>query len=502
MRLLRYVTMACASTAIASTFGCGGDGNGGNRPKTEAELCEGVSDPCLGIATGPGAGDRPMTERLQGAFLQAQDMAEATVVIGRGTFDIGRELSLMNVDDVTVRGQGPGPQVYESEESNVPPDEPPSGPSTVLDFADASGGGGAGIKAEGGTGFTLENIAVEDTGADGVFVNSVTNVTLRNVRMEWTNGPDMNNGKYSIYPLKCENVLVENVTAIGASDAGIYVGQSANIIVRDSRTEANVAGIQIENSLDSEVYNNVTTGNSGGLMVFDLPGKEKQKNGARHRIHDNTVIANNQANFAAMGAFVNILPAGLGSLIMGTADVEFFDNEIRDNQTGNLAVVSYFIAGNPAADTEYIPFPTSVYVHDNTFSGGGDMPDTSSDAGLALQIFTSQALSSEDPIPHMAFDDVAPGDDPLGLGSRYMNVTPVMGTPDETENPQYICFQGNEFEDDQPQFLDLDAGAIDFADPINTIDQASPTTDISPFGCEGRRQSEVTLPMGGPGTGG
>ena len=68
--------------------------------------------------------------------------------------------------------------------------------------------------------------------------------------------------------MQCDNVLIENCTAIGASDAGIYVGQSNRIIVRNSIAHQNVAGIEIENSLNADVFDNVATGNTGGILVF------------------------------------------------------------------------------------------------------------------------------------------------------------------------------------------------------------------------------------------
>ena len=77
-------------------------------------------------------------------------------------------------------------------------------------------------------------------GADGV--------VFRRVRVEWTNGPSSENGAYGLYPVECRNVLIEECVAIGASDAGIYVGQSVDVIVRRSRAEYNVAGIEIENT--------------------------------------------------------------------------------------------------------------------------------------------------------------------------------------------------------------------------------------------------------------
>ena len=50
-----------------------------------------------------------------------------------------------------------------------------------------------------------------------------------------------------IYPVSSKQVLIEECVAIAASDAGIYVGQSQDAIIRGCRAEYNVAGIEIEN---------------------------------------------------------------------------------------------------------------------------------------------------------------------------------------------------------------------------------------------------------------
>ena len=44
--------------------------------------------------------------------------------------------------------------------------------------------------------------------------------------------------------------------SIGASDAGIYVGQSSQVVVRTSRAERNVAGFELENTKGAELYDN------------------------------------------------------------------------------------------------------------------------------------------------------------------------------------------------------------------------------------------------------
>ena len=84
-------------------------------------------------------------------------------------------------------------------------------------------------------------------------------------------GLHASNGAYGIYPVESTNVLIDGVKVSGASDAGIYVGQSrANHRPQfDCRSEC-------RRDRDREqprcaVEDNVATRNTGGILVFDLP---------------------------------------------------------------------------------------------------------------------------------------------------------------------------------------------------------------------------------------
>ncbi len=89
----------------------------------------------------------------------------------------------------------------------------------------------------------------------------------------------------------------------GSSDAGIYVGQSTNIIVRRNKVWENVAGIEIENSINADVYDNEATNNTGGILVFSLPDLPI-KNGRDARVFRNKILDNNHPNFAPEGTIV------------------------------------------------------------------------------------------------------------------------------------------------------------------------------------------------------
>ena len=131
---------------------------------------------------------------------------------------------------------------------------------TILDFSNQlSGAQGLSVTSDN---VTLQDFAIQNAKGDAIKVKGVTNIKFLRVKTEWTNGPNSDNGAYGLYPVESKNVLIDGCIAIGASDAGIYVGQSQNIIVRNSRAEFNVAGIEIENSYFADVYNNIATNNT------------------------------------------------------------------------------------------------------------------------------------------------------------------------------------------------------------------------------------------------
>ena len=161
----------------------------------------------------------------------------------------------------------------------------------------------------------LTEVAEEHATADGIKVEGTEDATFRAIRVEWERGPHTENGAYGIYPVQVTDVLVEDSRVRGSSDAGIYVGQSKNIIVRRNVAWENVAGIEIENSTGADVYENEAYGNSGGLLVFSLP-ELPVKDGRDSRVWNNHVHDNNHPNFGKEGAIVSTLPPGSGVIVM------------------------------------------------------------------------------------------------------------------------------------------------------------------------------------------
>ena len=246
---------------------------------------------------------------------------------------------------------------------------------------------------------TLSDFAVVNAKGDAIKAKGVDNIKFIKVKTEWTGGPKETNGAYGLYPVESTNILIDNCVAIGASDAGIYVGQSQNIIVKNSRAEFNVAGIEIENSYFADVFNNIATNNTGGILVFDLPGLPQQ--GGHHvRVFNNKIINNNTDNFAPEGNIVGEVPRGTGVIVQANSLVDIFENTIGENETINIAIVTY---PYETEDESYNPHPRNVQIYNNTFGKSGYRPDLET-GELAKMLFE---LSGGD-MPDIFWDGVVP----------------------------------------------------------------------------------------------
>jgi parallel beta-helix repeat protein len=251
---------------------------------------------------------------------------------------------------------------------------------TILDFTGQLGAGEGLLVTSDDV--VLRDFAVENTRGDGIKSRGADRIVYHRIRVEWTAGPRTENGAYGIYPVESEHVLVDAVIVRGASDAGIYVGQSRNIVVRDSVAVENVAGIEIENCYNADVHDNVASQNTGGILVFDLPGLPQQ-GGHSVRIFDNIVINNMTRNFAPTGNIVASVPAGTGVIIMANRDVEVFGNIFDGNGTADIMVTGYRYG---PATPGYRPLPMRIRTLDNLHGRTGFQPDLPGGEQLAAAV--------------------------------------------------------------------------------------------------------------------
>lgn len=350
------------------------------------------------IKTGPAA-----TDEMVAAMIQ---MAPGDVMqFDCGFFDLHSTLQLTNTEDVKVKGCGKDKTVLSFKANNSP----------------------EGILAVNVHGVTIEDLTVLDTGGNGIEFRAVDHGTIRRVRAFWSTGggresatpvtadnyatamqvactdpatqnpdapenmfgdttsPDYTvspkSGRYGIYPVSSENILIEETESVGASDAGIYVGQTNTAIIRNSRAAFNVFGFEIENVQGGEYQNNIAECNTGGFLVYDLDGLRQY--GDRSRMYGNISRNNNTYNFTS-GGFVGNVPPGSGMITLSYDRIDIFDNVFENNNTGGIIHASYelFPEGAGRPDEKRIDWYTEgVHIFRNKFINNGNNlpPPTTND---------------------------------------------------------------------------------------------------------------------------
>lgn len=217
-----------------------------------------------------------------------------------------------------------------------------------------------------GSNFVIENFDIQHYIANGVVAQHARNVTFRNLKITDT-------GLYGVYPVSCTGVTIEKCVATGIADAALYVGQSRDILVRDSEAYNNVTGIEIENSINAVVENNYVHDNTGGILVFVLPNNPS-KVGRDCIVRNNRVINNNHPNFANPNSIVANVPPGTGVLVMAAKNTEVTGNEIRGNDCYGVGVFSLEVSFPKGTVFDVGPTPEDTFIHGNTYSDNGRNP--------------------------------------------------------------------------------------------------------------------------------
>lgn len=323
-----------------------------------------------------------------------------TIVLPEGHFMFSKSLTMDGKSGIVIRGQGME--------------------KTILSFKNQTEGA-QGILITNGTDIVLEDFAVEDAKGDNIKVSDTRGITFRRIRSSWSAGPSMANGAYALYPVLCKHVVIEECKAIGSSDAGIYVGQSDSVIIRNNQAYWNVAGIESENSRWVEIYGNEAYDNTGGILIFDLPGLTQY--GHHTKVFENNVHDNNHENFATPGNVVASIPPGTGFMILATHDLEMTNNIIKNNKTVGTGIISYemvaainegiaeqgasvggvqTVNNNYRLDSLYNPYPYRIHIHHNTYENSHWFPALGHDIG---KLFVVKSFLSP---PDIVFDGIRP----------------------------------------------------------------------------------------------
>lgn len=348
-----------AATSAATVIGGSGAGTGagtaagaGTAGVTGTGGASAVQTPrTYTICPGPNA-----TRDTLVAFFDARE--GDTIAFCAGRYELSTGLILNNKRGITIKGAGRD--------------------RTILNFSGSDAA--EGLNVSHADGIVMQGFTVEDTPGNSIRVFRSRFVTFRDVRARWSDyatcstrldAPNScsRHGAYGLYPVLCQHVLIEDSEAFGASDAGIYVGQTSDVIVRRTRAEYNVAGFEFENTYRAEFVDNIATNNTGGFLIFDLPGLAQY--GEKNLVHGNRAFNNNFPNFAPAGNIVGNVPKGTGMLVLASDQLEIYDNEISDHDTLGLGIVNYGLIDPNEPDLRYDFYPEGIAVHGNRFRDNG-----------------------------------------------------------------------------------------------------------------------------------
>jgi parallel beta-helix repeat protein len=415
----------------------------------------GTSDPLGsgGIVT-PGGGGGAKTYRIcpgpdaqKEALIAFFDAHEGdTIEFCEGDFDFTTGLIMTGKRGITVKGAGMR--------------------KTILSFKNSPSQDGISINQV--DGFTIQDLTVYDAQGNGVRVFRSKHIIFRGVKIGWSNAdpeaPNYDatmeswsaNGAYAFYPVVSRYILIEDSVSVGSSDAGVYIGQSSDILVRRTEAFHNVAGFEFENTYRAEYVDNLAHHNVGGFLVFDLPGRVQF--GEKNLVHRNKSFSNNIPQFAPRGSIVAVIPPGTGMLVAAADQVEFYDNEIYDNKTVGLAIVNYGLADPSEGSTNYDFFPEGIHVYNNTFRDNAYDP--------ALPDLERSSCQGGPGIP-TGFP--GPGDDPACMSDNATVLPLVLMVKNAGKSAHIIWDGGEDVPNDCAEFpVDRDGIPLNEPNPNET----------------------------------
>ena len=92
-------------------------------------------------------------------------------------------------------------------------------------------------------------------------------------------------------------------------------------------------------------------------------------------MRNNRVIENNHENYGNKNAIVGQVPVGGGILVMAADNVQVTGNEIRGNNSYDVAVTSVEISYPKGTQFDVGPTPENVFVFGNKYEKNGQKPD-------------------------------------------------------------------------------------------------------------------------------
>ena len=228
-----------------------------------------------------------------------------------------------------------------------------------------------GISGASVEGFSLSGFTVRGFEQHGVHLTCVESFWL-------TDNVVDGNRVYGLFPIASRNGILANNEAMNtSSDAAIYIGQSANVLITANRVHDNLLGIEVENSRNCSVTGNEVYGNTLGILVDLLPFLElnTQQNTlvSLNEVHDN-----NRPSTAQPDDLLGVFPPGIGILLTAADTTAVRNNIVTANQFAGIGVVSdclaFALLGQPCDGLGIDPQSDGNRIIGNTVRGNATHP--------------------------------------------------------------------------------------------------------------------------------
>ncbi len=216
--------------------------------------------------------------------------------------------------------------------------------NTVLDFS-AQKDGAQAILARGWD-IRLKGFSIIAPIGDGLVIRNSARVSLEDIYVDMNRPGGSKNGAYGIYPVRSQHISMRNLKATGASDAGIYLGQSKFAIISNCEAYQNVAGINIENSVHVSVENNHLHHNTTGIFTTSLPDMIYPFS-EDLQFKSNVIENNNGKNFSTKGTLMHGITPGIGMLLIATHNAQIAENKFNGNKIQDVLIDDYYYLNRP-----------------------------------------------------------------------------------------------------------------------------------------------------------
>jgi cytochrome c peroxidase len=229
-----------------------------------------------------------------------------------------------------------------------------------------------------GDGFEMAFLELRGYTGTGVLVKNAGNAYVHDISIT---GPST----LGLAVELCSNVRVEHVRVTGMTSAGVYAGSSEQVSFTQIESSGNAIGIELENSMHSEVKASHAYDNSVGIFVALQPHLSS-KVSLYNKVYGNVIENNNVDSVTTQN-----LPHGTGILVLAADHVELQGNTIRGHTNAGLAVRSLTgaFAGN---EMDVGINPEFLSAHDNLYTG--NKLDVFWDGTGVGNVFDDRAVSS------------------------------------------------------------------------------------------------------------